>query len=151
MKVADNLRVRRLGWWRGLAITALGVFGVSTAMAQGPSALNGTWVNVDPHTRGLVRIQIDGRKIHPFGQCHPDPCDWGNLKGKTFSGDVNNTRPAAMTATHKTGFSRVEMTLTLEAGGRLRAELFTHFTDESSRADYRSVDVFYRERAPYRR
>lgn len=132
----------------------LGAFHPAKAAAQsGPQWMtdfDGTWFNVDPATRGLVEIVIHGAKIHPYGACHPDPCDWGVIKTKSFGPNVNSSAPAALLAKQTTSFSKVEMTLSLELDGRLRAEWFTHFTDGSGRADYRSVNYFARGRMPYR-
>ena len=104
---------------------------------------------MDPQTRGLVRIVINDRKIHPFGACHPNPCDWGELKGKSFTAGVDSSNATALTAKTTTNFDKVELTVSLEGDGRLRVETFTHFTDESGRADYRTVNYFVRGRIPY--
>jgi hypothetical protein len=128
----------------------LPVCGAPAAPAQAASNdMNGTWFNVDTHTRGLVQIEIRDNKIHPYGACHPDPCDWGKLKAKSFAQNVDSGLAVALMAKQNTGFSHVEITLSLERGGRLRAEVFTHFTDGSGRADYRSVDYFTRRRPAY--
>lgn len=133
---------------------SLGIRIAPRAAAQGAAAigaLDGTWVNVDPATRGLVRIAIDAKKIHPYGACHPDACDWGVLKAKSFAASVDSSNATALQAKKVTSFSRAEITLSLESDGRLRAEVFTHFTDGSGRADYRTVNYFVRGRAPYAR
>jgi hypothetical protein len=120
--------------------------------AQQPAAannMNGIWTNVDANTRGLVRIQINGNKIHPYGACHPDLCDWGVLKAKSFAASVDSDAPAALLAKHDTGLIRSEITISLEAYGRLRVEVFTHFSDNSGRADYRTVNFFARNAAAY--
>ncbi len=130
----------------------LPVCGAPAAPAQAPTAindLNGTWVNVDANTRGLVQIEIHGNKIHPYGACHPDPCDWGVLKAKSFAASVDSSAPTSLLAKQTTSFSHVEITLSLERDGRLRAEVFTHFTDNSGRADYRTVNYFTRFRRAY--
>jgi hypothetical protein len=139
-----------------VATTSMAIFlpvcGAPAAPAQTPAAtndMNGTWVNVDPATRGLVRIEINGNKIHPYGACHPDPCDWGILKAKSFAQTVDSGGAVALLAKQTTSFSRVEITLSLERDGRLRAEVFTHFTDSSGRADYRTVNYYTRFRPAY--
>ncbi len=45
-----------------------------SASAWDPS---GTWFNLDPNTGQTHHIVINGLTIHGFGQCTPDPCDWG--------------------------------------------------------------------------
>ena len=134
------------------AAIILPVCGAPATPAQAPAVANkldGTWVNVDPKTRGLVRIVIDQKKVHPYGACHPDPCDWGELKAKSFAATVDSYYATALLAKYTTSFSRSEITLSLEADGRLRAEVFTHFTDGSGRSDYRSVDYLTRIRPAY--
>jgi hypothetical protein len=126
--------------------------GGPAAPAQAPvvtNDLNGTWFNVDAKTRGLVQIEIHDNKIHPYGACHPDPCDWGTLKAKSFAQTVDSGLAVALTAKQSTSFSRVEITLSLQRDGRLRAEMFTHFTDGSGRVDYRTVNYFTHFRPAY--
>lgn len=133
-----------------MILSMTGALAISRPAAQQmPANFDGTWFNVDPATRGLVKIVIRGVKIHPYGACHPDPCDWGVIKAKNFGSSVNTTAAAALLAKQTTSFSKVEMTLSLDPDGRLRAELFTHFTDGSGRADYRTVNYFMRGRLPY--
>jgi hypothetical protein len=130
----------------------LPVCGAPAAPAQAPvvtNNLNGTWFNVDARTRGLVQIEIHDKRIHPYGACHPDPCDWGVLKAKSFAPTVDSNYAMALTAKSTTNFSRSKLTLSLETDGRLRAEVFTHFTDGSGRADYRFVNYFTRMRPAY--
>lgn len=130
----------------------LPVCGAPAAPAQAPAVandMNGTWFNVDARTRGLVQIEIHGNKVHPYGACHPDPCDWGTLKAKSFAQNVDSGSAVALLVKQNTSFSHVDITLSLERDGRLRAEVFTHFTDRSGRADYRAVDYFTRMRPAY--
>jgi hypothetical protein len=123
----------------------------ASAAGQQANGMNGAWVNVDSATRGLAMIDVDGNKIHPYGTCHPQVCDWGLLKSKAFASDVNASEQGALRATMKTQFDKVEITVELEPDGRLRVETFTHFTDQSGRSDYREVGFFVRGRAPYTR
>ena len=138
--------------WITISVAAILPICGAVAGAQQPavaSDMNGTWINVDPATRGIVRIQVNGKKIHPYGACHPDLCDWGWLKAKGFAATVDSSSQTALLAKQHTGFSRSEITLSLDAGRKLRVEVFTHFTDGSGRADYRTVNFFTRNRAAY--
>jgi len=119
----------------------------AAARAQAPAAindLNGTWVNVDPHTSGFIRLVINGTTIHPYANCQPRPCDWGTVEGKVYGASVRSPVPVAMTATVDNKFDEVVITLLLEADGRLRLDSFTHFTDGSRRADYHSSGYLVR-------
>ena len=136
------------------AALALGCFSAAPARAQqspqaGAGNLDGDWLNVDPNTRGIVEIVIAGRKVHPFGACHPAACDQGVIKARSFASSVDSSDIRRLVAKEHTGFSQVEITLSLEADGRLRADRLTHFTDGSGRADYSAVDHFQRGRRPY--
>jgi hypothetical protein len=66
-----------------LLVAVLYVSAIAAA-AEGAEKIDpwlGTWVNVDPDTRGTTRFVIsqgkNGRKIHVWGRCHPQDCDWG--------------------------------------------------------------------------
>ena len=136
------------------AAIVLGPFSTAPLRAQqsqltGTGVLDGDWQNVDPNTRGIVEIVIAGRKVHPFGACHPSACDQGVIKAKGFASSVDSSDIRRLVAKERTGFSQVEITLSLEPDGRLRADRFTHFTDGSGRADYSAVDYFKRGRRPY--
>ena len=114
-----------------------------------PPDINGNWFNPDPHTRGLVKIEIKGRAIHPYGTCSPSPCDWGVMEAKPFSAGVDSQETSALLARRKTDIEEDEIILSLEPDGRLRVEVLTQFTDRSSRTDFRIVDCFVRGRVPY--
>jgi hypothetical protein len=133
---------------------ALGCSGAAAQQPQnargmGSSRLDGDWQNVDPQTRDLVEILIQGNKIHPYGACLPTACDWGVIKAKGFASSVDSADITRLVAKKTTGFDQAEITLSLEPDGRLRAELFTHFTDSSGRADYSTVNYYTRGRRPY--
>ena len=131
-----------------------GCFGAASARAEqsaqaGVGGLDGDWLNIDPNTGGIVEIVVTGKKIHPYGQCHPTACDWGAIKAKSFASSVQSSDINKLVAKKNNGFNQVEITLSLGADGRLRAESFTHFTDGSGRADYSAVNYFQRGRRPY--
>jgi hypothetical protein len=67
------------------------------ASCSGPPPENGSWVNADPNTRDITRIELSycqsvttcsgggtcstvhdvGWRMHVWGKCHPTDCDWG--------------------------------------------------------------------------
>jgi hypothetical protein len=59
----------------------------------------GTWVNVDPSTNDIVKIEIatvgDTVNVHWFGACSPTPCDNG-----IESGVYNGVEPIVINTTH---------------------------------------------------
>ncbi len=113
------------------------------------SRIDGDWLNVDPNTRGIVKILIDGKKIHLYGACHPTACDWGAIKARSFASKDQSPDAVRLVAKKNNNFDQVEITLSLESDGRLRADVFTHFTDGSGRADYSTVNYFAQGRRPY--
>jgi hypothetical protein len=152
-----------------LSALALGAFSAALAQAVPPSSLNGDWKNVDPHTRGIDVILINGKKIHPFGTCHPTDCDWGvlKLKAKRIASSGNSVYISKWLAKdHIVAYGHdpltgldyddrqvktteiIEITLALLPDGRLRVDRFTRFTDKSGRAAYRAVDYFRRDQSP---
>ena len=63
------------------------------------SDYNGTWVNIDPATNDIVRLEISSSgntiNVHWFGACSPTPCDNGTVSA-TFNGEpflVSDTDP----------------------------------------------------------
>jgi hypothetical protein len=136
-----------------VAVTAIlfGAFSAARVQAQDipQNRLDGDWKNIDPHARGIDVIVIAGKKVHPFGVCHPKDCDWGVIKAKSFASSVDSADISKLVAKKYTGFSSVEMTIALLRDGRLRVDTFTHFTDGSGRADYSDVNYFQRSVNPF--
>jgi hypothetical protein len=113
-----------------------------------PGVLLGTWVNVNPTTRGLVKVvlRLVGPQfiVQPYGASEPRPFDWGVRAGVVYADNRGGTQPCAFTATFSTQFKETIL------AGHLRNDLlvveaFHHFTDVSGRADYYSREIFRRE------
>lgn len=109
-----------------------------------PDPIVGTWVNVEPQTRDLVRLEIKPKgnaiTIHAFGACHPNPCDWGTVEGRIYSDTVCTMHAMAFTAQYKFDFAEVLVTGALYRGA-LFVETLTHFIDQSGRADVYGLDI----------
>lgn len=114
------------------------------AVVASPLPLVGTWMNSDHATRGLVRVMIaaNGNEItvHAFGACSPTPCDWGQVNGLVFADNVCSTPAVAFTASYAFGF-KVTTIVGHLFNGALFVETFDHFTDNSGRADYYSLNI----------
>lgn len=125
-------------------VARLGIATPQAAVVVSPAPLLGTWVNVDHNTRDLVRVVIAqaGNEItvHAFGACSPNPCDWEQVPGMVYSESVSLSPAVAFTAQYKFSFSDVTLTGHLYEGA-LFVENYTHFTDNSGRADYYSMDI----------
>jgi hypothetical protein len=109
-----------------------------------PDLLVGTWVNVEPQTRDLVRLEIKPKgneiTVHAFGACHPNPCDWGTVEGRIYSDTVATMHAVGFKAEYKFEFAQVLVTGALYKGA-LFVETLTHFTDQSGRADVFALDI----------
>ncbi len=118
------------------------------ALKTSPSPVNllGTWVNVDANTTGLVRVVLGwaaGLMVHPYGACHPNPCDWGSVRGMPYGNSVSSSYAVAFSAVFQPSFKTTILTGYIQAG-MLVVETFSHFTDGSGRFDYYSRETFRR-------
>ena len=63
------------------------VAATAIAQAQFLGRFSGTWVNEDPNTRGIPRLEITNTdaavSVHSFGACSPTNCDWGIRTGSS--------------------------------------------------------------------
>jgi hypothetical protein len=109
----------------------------------------GEWTNADPNTRGISRLSV--RKdvarvvVQLWGNCHPNDCDWGTVQATPLARSVQSSAAAPITAinaTYSPGFAEKRVTLRMAARNNLTATVDTHFTDNSGRADYESIDRF---------
>jgi hypothetical protein len=120
------------------------VEGAATAAAVAPAPLAGTWKNINPATRDLVKVVITAAgsaiKVDAFGACSPTPCNWGNVAGLAYASSVSTSPAVAFSAPYKFSFAQVILTGHLQ-GKELILETFTHFTDGSGRSDYYSTDT----------
>jgi hypothetical protein len=122
--------------------------GVAVALAPiNPKSILGTWTNVDPKTRDLVKVIVTEKgtqtMVHFYGACTPTPCDWAAVPAMVYATSVTATDADAFTATYKFNFMTAIVTGHLE-GTQLIVETFTHFTDHSERSDYYSKDVMHK-------
>jgi len=112
-----------------------------------PGTLLGNWVNVNPATRGLVRINLQftggAFTVHPFGACVPTPCDWGSKNGITYADNVSSRQAVAFSAVFPQGFKNTIVVGHIE-GRVLVVETFNDFLDGSGRSDYYSRELFRR-------
>jgi len=120
------------------------VEGAATAAAVVSAPLAGTWKNINPATRDLVKVVIaaagSGIKVEAFGACSPTPCDWGSVAGLAYATSVSSSPAVAFSAQYRFSFSQVILVGHLQ-GKNLIIETFTHFTDGSGRSDYYSTDT----------
>lgn len=111
----------------------------------------GTWTNTDPDTRGITKLEITKQgpvlKMHAWGQCHPEDCDWGTVPAFLYAPNVSANMMQTgkvMSANYKTGFNETLVIVKPAGKNRLKAETFTRFTDGSNRSNYTSSYTFKR-------
>ncbi|MGA2652783.1 MAG: hypothetical protein ABSF28_19780 [Terracidiphilus sp.] len=125
-------------------VERLGKAKLLAPLAVSPAPIVGTWVNCDHQTRGLIRVVIAAKgnevTVHAFGACQPTPCDWGMVNGLIFADNVTDTPAVAFTALYTFNFKQTTIIGRLQ-NGALMVETFDHFTDQSGRADYYSLEI----------
>ncbi|MGA3161555.1 MAG: hypothetical protein ABSC77_10085 [Terracidiphilus sp.] len=113
-----------------VAMTAIAFGAISAAHIQAQDVsqnlLDGNWKNIDPHTRGIDVIIINGKKyqpsgvchpsdngvidvivikgmkVHPFGACYPTDCDWGVQKARRVASSGNSVYISKVRVKHHT-------------------------------------------------
>jgi hypothetical protein len=111
----------------------------------------GKWKNVDPDTGGITKLEIvfegDLVRVHAWGKCHPEDCDWGTVVaiayGQSVDSDVSDT-VRTIAAVFKTSFNQSLLVIHAGDQGRVKVEVLTHFTDGSGRSPYSQVHTMAR-------
>ena len=115
----------------------------SPAMAETKADYFGHWVNVDPATKSLVSVDVGDAagsqiSVHPYGKCHPTPCDWGAQNADHIGGNLN----FKFRTIYHQGFANKVVVLDIDPVGTLRVKTMVNFTD--GRENYVANDVFHR-------
>ena len=101
-------------------------------------SFEGNWVNKNPATSGITRLRINQNntevKVHAFGKCTPNDCDWGQETG----GIIDNSA----VLTWDQSFVIRKMTLT-RRGDELHCTLESVYT--GNRPRQKSEEVFVKE------
>ena len=112
----------------------------------------GHWKNTDPNTRGITTLDITGNanalKMHAWGKCHPNDCDWGEVKAYTYAPNVSSSMEQhvrAVSAVYSTSFSQTLVIIKALGNNNILAEVFTRFTDNSNRSNYTARYTFTRQ------
>jgi hypothetical protein len=110
---------------------------ISTSAFAMPADFVGTWQNINPNTRGIVKVVIaPDMSMHMWGACTPTPCDNGTAPLTTFGTTVTDTNHRAATAHYKFSFKDVGTVVKLPSMHMLMLEHFNKFTDGSERQNY---------------
>jgi uncharacterized repeat protein (TIGR02543 family) len=97
----------------------------------------GFWKNVDPGTRSIPQAQLTQTSpttaaLHVWGTCHPTFCDWGTTTATLSGGELH--------AFYDQGFATDTIRISA-VNGQLVIRDHCHFTDNSGRQDFDSVDT----------
>lgn len=109
------------------------------------SPLLGTWVNFDPASRGIARLELadrdGGLAVRVFGAVSPE-ADWGEVPAFPFTDGVGLQAAVAFNAFY--GFGSWTVTLACYLNKRLLVvDAYTRFQDGSGRSAYFARDHFY--------
>jgi len=112
--------------------------------------LTGTWYNVNPATRGTVKIvvtKVGGQlRFRSYGACTPTPCVHTQVIAHPHSGNVSSNFATGFTAYRNSGFKSVRFDALRDYGQTggtfLRLNSFSKFAAGDSRKDYASSELF---------
>jgi hypothetical protein len=111
------------------------------------ASLPAVWINTA--ATGNLRAVILSRgsggvlRVHAYGYCSPDPCNWGTVTGITFGSSVNATTGGTFLAPYTFGFANKLLDGTVNAAGtKLTVGVWTEFTDASNRSNYLTTETF---------
>jgi len=100
----------------------------------------------------IQTLVIDGNannlKMHAWGKCHPQDCDWGEVNAYPYAPNVSSPiepQAQAVSAVYTTNFSQTLVIVKPAGPNMIRAEVFTRFTDNSNRSNYTEVYPFRRQ------
>lgn len=110
------------------------------------SQLLGLWVNTNPETNYISRIDISERNgsllIRAYGAGSPDPVDWGEIAATPYVGGGTDV---AGGITARYDFGTVETFLAANQKlGILVIQSYTSFKDDSGRLSHFSREFFHR-------
>ena len=110
-----------------------------TASQAAVSDFSGIWRNVDRNTRGITQLNVatigSKAKLHAWGACHPQDCDWGTVIARYAPADM-------LKAYYKNSFSERILVLTKRGSAELKVEMRTRYTDNSGRPNSTAIYRF---------
>jgi hypothetical protein len=116
------------------------------------SQFTGDWKNMDPNTKGITTLIITGNgndlRMHAWGKCHPQDCDWGEVDAYAYAPNVSapiDPTAQVVSAVFNTGFSQSLLIVTPAGNNVIRAQVYTRFTDNSHRSNYMATYTFRKQ------
>jgi len=102
----------------------------------------GEWINIDSETGGMTRLNIfteeDRIKIHAWGKCHPNDCDWGAVNLHRIADSVNDQSFKYGFAIWDHHFAARYVNISKE-DDRLVVEVIAIFKDGSGRSNTKQI------------
>jgi hypothetical protein len=104
-----------------------------------PKALIGHWINSNPDTNSIARINIteaNGQlQLQVFAVGPDGPIDWGQANAEVFASGPASSTGAGFTCTYDFGFAEARFQAMIMKGLLVLAQ-FHIFKDDSKRASY---------------
>lgn len=123
----------------------------SSSVSNNPSvSFFNEWVNVDSQSGSITRVSIQakdgGTYINMFGSCHPTDCNFREGNPVPVVSYNYDSEASILHVEWTMSFAVLTQQLSLvSTDGQLKVTTHTHFTDNSGRLDYDSVDYFTRQ------
>ena len=103
------------------------------------SNLAGVWINSNPDTNGIARMEfaeVDGKPSMRVDAIGPDGLiDWGSAPLKLFAASPSSRTTAGFTCTYDFGFAETQLQAMIMKGLIVLAQVHK-FKDDSGRMDY---------------
>ena len=109
------------------------------------ASLPAIWINTAAtgNVRAVILTRSGGLlRVHAYGYCSPDPCNWGTVTGITFGSSVSATTGGTFLAPYAFGFDNKLLDGSVNAKGTLlTVRAWTEFTDHSGRSNYETTET----------
>ena len=103
------------------------------------SGLTGVWINSNPDTNGIARMEfseVDGKPTVRVDAIGPDGLiDWGSAPLKLFAASPSSRTTAGFSCTYDFGFAETRLQAMIMKGLIVLAQ-FHKFKDDSGRMDF---------------
>jgi hypothetical protein len=100
---------------RFIFMAVIAIILVLTSVRADQQDYIGEWTNVDPNTSGLTRLILfndgDTWKIHAWGKCHTEDCDWKTVDLHILGSSVSDKSFKSGFAIWDQGFATRYITL----------------------------------------
>ncbi len=114
------------------------------------SRLTGTWHNVNPSTRGTIKIVVTKKRgrlyFKSYGSCSPTPCVHTTVRALPNSSSISSNYAKGFTAYRNSGFKTTRYDAIRDysqtSGTFLRLNEFNRFAKGDKRKDYLSSALF---------